>query len=114
MKPTIEILGRLNKDSAKNTNEAFTRVYRYMLRPDLYHLAYRHLYANQGAATKGIDEDTADAFGEEKISRIIERLKNGSYTPSPSRRTYIKKANGKQRPLGIPTFTDKLVQELPE
>lgn len=113
MKSTVEILGRLNRNSAKNANEVFTRVYRYLLRPDLYHLAYKNLYANNGAATRGIDNDTADGFGEEKINHIIEQLKDGSFTPSPVRRTYIKKkANStKMRPLGIPTFTDKLVQE---
>lgn len=112
MLPTTEVLERIRRNSTKNKEEAFTRLYRYMLRPDLYYIAYKNLYANQGASTKGVDEDTADGFGEEKISKIIKSLADETYTPKPARRTYIKKANGKMRPLGIPSFTDKLVQEV--
>ena len=112
MQPTMEILEKIKKNSAKNKEEVFTRLYRYMLRPDLYYAAYKNLYANNGAATKGVNDDTADGFGEETVKRIIQSLSDESYTPSPVRRTYLKKANGKMRPLGIPTFTDKLVQEV--
>ena len=111
MKPTMEILAKLRKNSKKNQTEVFTRLFRYLLRPDLYFVAYKNLYANQGAGTEGVDKDTADGFSEEKVEQIIERLKNQSYHPKPVRRIHIQKANGKLRPLGIPTFTDKLVQE---
>jgi group II intron reverse transcriptase/maturase len=112
MQPTTEILGKIRRNSARNGDEVFTRLYRYMLRPDMYYLAYKNLYANNGAATKGVDDDTADGFSEEKISNIIKSLEDESYSPKPARRTYIRKASGKMRPLGIPTFTDKLVQEV--
>jgi len=113
MKPTIEILENIRKNSTKNNEEIFTRLFRYMLRPDLYHLAYRNLYANSGAATQGINSDTADGFSEDKINAIIKSLSNETYCPKPVRRTYIQKKNSeKLRPLGIPTFTDKLVQEV--
>ena len=114
MKPTTEILVNISKNSSKNKNEIFTRLYRYILRPDLYFVAYKNLYANQGAATQGVNNDTADGFGKEKIERIIKSLADESYQPKPVRRTYIqKKGNSKKlRPLGIPTFTDKLVQEV--
>jgi group II intron reverse transcriptase/maturase len=112
MQPTIEILERVKQNSEKNKDEIFTRLYRYMLRPDLYFIAYKNLYANKGASTKGVDDDTADGFSKDKVDRIIKKLTDESYTPNPSRRTYIKKSNGKMRPLGIPTFTDKLVQEV--
>ena len=112
MQPTMEILERIKKNSKENKDEVFTRLYRYMLRPDLYYIAYKNLYANNGAATEGVNNDTADGFSEEKIIKIIDSLRNESYQPKPSRRTYRKKANGKMRPLGIPTFTDKLVQEV--
>ena len=112
MKPTIEILENISKNSEQNKDEIFTRLYRYMLRPDIYYVAYKNLYANSGAATKGIDNDTADGFCEKKVNIIIKSLSDETYKPKPSRRTYIKKANGKMRPLGIPTFTDKLVQEV--
>lgn len=112
MIPTLEILGNIRKNSTKNKDEVFTRLYRYMQREDLYYQAYQNLYANNGASTKGIDDDTADGFGKEKICGIIECLQNETYQPNPVRRTYIEKKNGKLRPLGIPTFTDKLVQEV--
>lgn len=112
MKPTMEILARISQNSSKNKEEVFTRLYRYLLRPDIYYEAYRNLYANSGAATKGVNEDTADGFSEAKINRIIKSLETETYQPKPARRTYIQKANGKMRPLGIPTFTDKLVQEV--
>ena len=64
------------------------------------------------ASTQGINEDTADGFSKAKIEKIIKMLADETYTPHPTRRTYIQKANGKMRPLGIPTFTDKLVQEV--
>jgi len=112
MKPTMAILERINKNSQKNKDEAFTRLYRYLLRPDIYYVAYQNLYANKGASTKGVSDDTADGFSEEKIKKIIQSLKNGTYYPQPVRRMYIAKKNSKKmRPLGIPTFTDKLIQE---
>lgn len=112
MKPTIDILENVKRNSTRNKDEVFTRLYRYLLRPDLYYIAYQNLYANNGAATKGINGDTADGFSKEKINNIIKSLADDSYVPNPVRRTYIKKQNGKMRPLGIPTFTDKLVQEV--
>ena len=85
-----------------------------MLRPDLYYLAYNKLYRNKGAATKGVDDDTADGFSEEKINKIIQSLADETYMPKPVRREYIpkKRSSTKKRPLGLPSFTDKLVQEV--
>ena len=112
MKPTMEILERINQNSLKNKNEIFTRLFRYLLREDLYFVAYKNLYANNGASTKGVDDDTADGFSVEYIRKIIKSLEDNTYSPKPVRRTYIEKSNGKMRPLGIPTFTDKIVQEV--
>lgn len=112
MKPTIEILAKISQNSSTNKEEVFTRLYRYLLRQDIYFIAYQNLYANSGAATKGVNGDTADSFSEDKINKIIKVLTDETYQPNPVRRTYITKSNGKQRPLGIPTFTDKLVQEV--
>lgn len=108
----MEILERTKKNSETNKEEVFTRLYRYLLRPDLYFIAYKKLYSNNGASTKGVNDDTADGFSEDKIAKIIASLADESYMPNPSRRTYLKKVNGKMRPLGIPTFTDKLIQEV--
>ena len=112
MKPTMEILTKLRKNSKEHKDEAFTKLFRYLLRPDIYFIAYQHLYNNKGANTKGINDDTADGFSEESINNIIESLQNETYQPKPVRRIYIKKSNGKMRPLGLPTFTDKIVQEI--
>lgn len=114
MKPTIEILEKISENSRNNKEEIFTRLYRYLLRPDLYYVAYKNLYANKGSATKGVNDDTADGFSEEKISKIIALLADETYLPKPVRREYIpkKQNSSKKRPLGIPTFTDKLVQEV--
>ena len=114
MKPTTEILARISQNSLANKEEVFTKLYRYLLRPDIYFVAYKNLYANNGAATKGVNEDTADGFSEAKIDSIIKALADESYQPMPVRRTYIQKKNNRKklRPLGIPTFADKLVQEV--
>ena len=114
MKPTTEILARISQNSLANKEEVFTKLYRYLLRPDIYFVAYKNLYANNGAATKGVTEDTADGFSEAKIDSIIKALADETYQPMPVRRTYIQKKNNRKklRPLGIPTFTDKLVQEV--
>lgn len=112
MKPTTEILERIRKSSSNHKDGVFTRLYRYLLREDAYIMAYKNLYANQGAATKGTDNDTADGFGKEYIDKIISELSGGTYEPKPVRRTHIPKKNGKQRPLGIPSFRDKIVQDI--
>ena len=111
MNPTSEILERINKCSTDHPDGVFTRLYRYLLREDIYYAAYQKLYSNNGATTPGADADTADGFGKEYIQQLISELADGSYTPKPVRRVYIQKANGKMRPLGIPSFRDKLLQE---
>ena len=76
MNPTTEILKRISRSSADHKDGVFTRLYRYLLREDVYYTAYKNLYANQGAATKGIDDDTADGFGKEYITKIIFWIKD--------------------------------------
>ena len=112
MKPTSEILERINKCSTDHPDGVFTRLYRYLLREDMYYVAYQKLYSNQGAVTPGTDNDTADGFSKEYVQRLITELADGSFVPKPVRREYIPKANGKLRPLGIPSFRDKLLQEV--
>lgn len=111
MKPTSEILERIAKSSTEHKDGVFTRLYRYLLREDIYYAAYQKLYANRGATTKGIDDDTADGFSAHYIKELIHDLENGIYRANPVRREYIPKKNGKMRPLGIPSFRDKLLQE---
>ena len=112
MKPTSMILERIAKSSTEHKDGVFTRIYRYLLREDIYFAAYQKLYANKGATTKGIDNDTADGFSSKYVNDLIQELKNGTYQANPVRRVYIEKKNGKLRPLGIPSFKDKLLQEV--
>ena len=65
--------------------------------------AYQNIYSSQGNMTAGTDGKTIDAMSIERIDRLIASLKDESYKPSPSRRVYIPKKNGKKRPLGIPS-----------
>ncbi len=112
MKPTSEILKRIYGISMCHSQAIFTRLFRYLLREDIYFKAYENLYANKGAATKGSDDDTADGFSLEYVRKIIKEIKELTYQPKPVRRTYIQKRNGKLRPLGVPSFRDKLVQDV--
>ncbi len=111
MKPTSDVLERIQKNSKEYPDGVYTKLYRYLLREDIYLTAYQNLYANAGSATKGTDDDTADGFGKEYVEETIRQLKSLEYQPKPVRRTYIPKHNGKMRPLGIPSFRDKLIQD---
>jgi group II intron reverse transcriptase/maturase len=86
-------------------------LYRQLFNPDVYLRGYGRLAQNQGAMTKGSTPETVDGMSMEKIDTIIEALRFERFRWTPVRRTYIPKANGKKRPLGVPTWTDKLVQE---
>ncbi|GGJ57380.1 reverse transcriptase/maturase family protein [Virgibacillus salexigens] len=105
------ILGILEKNT-KRENYVFQNLYKILYNPDMYLNAYSKLYPNQGNMTQGTDGGTIDGLGLKIIYDLINDLKNESYKPSPSRRIYIPKANGKLRPLGIPSFRDKLLQEV--
>lgn len=96
---------------AKSEQYVFERLYRNLYNPEFYLEAYAKIYPNKGSNTKGITEDTIDGMSLKRIERLIETLRDQTYHPKPVRRTYIPKKNGKLRPLGIPTFEDKLVQE---
>jgi group II intron reverse transcriptase/maturase len=89
-----------------------TQLYRQMFNRDLYLLAYGNVYSNQGAMTPGASEETADGMTEDKIDQIIELMRYERYRFSPARRIYIPKKNGKLRPPGLPSWTDKLVGEV--
>ena len=85
--------------------------YRQLYNRDLYLHAYGRIYRNDGAMTSGVTAETVDAMSLEKIDGIINALRREEYRWSPARRTHIPKKGGKKRPLGLPTWTDKLVQE---
>jgi len=91
----------------------FQRLYRNLYNPDFYLEAYNNIYANAGSMTAGSDGATMSNMSLSRINKIIETMKDHSYTPNPARREYIKKKHSnKKRPLGIPSADDKLVQEV--
>jgi len=89
-----------------------TQLYRQMFNGDLYLLAYGNIYSNKGAMTPGASAETADGMSEEKIGQIIGLMRHERYRFSPARRVYIPKKNGKLRPLGLPSWSGKLVGEV--
>lgn len=112
MQKAEAVLSILSQKSVQNKEYVFDRLYRNLFNPDFYRLAYSNIYANEGNMTAGIDDETIDGFNIEKVNTVIAELRQETYRPKPVRRTYIPKKNGRLRPLGIPSFTDKLVQEV--
>ena len=89
------------------------RVYRLLFNPNLYLTAYAKIYRNAGAMTPGSTTETVDGMSIPKIEAIIGALRCERYRWRPARRVYIEKPNSnKKRPLGLPTFSDKLLQEV--
>ena len=111
MRSPKTVLENLQRHSLDKSYK-YERLYRNLYNHDFYLLAYQNVYANKGAMTPGIDGLTLDGYGNERINKLIDTLKDRSYQPSPARRRYIPKKNGKMRPLGIPSANDKLVQEV--
>jgi len=87
-------------------------LYRQLFNPQLYLLAYGRIYANKGATTPRASGETVDGMSRDKIDRIIDAMRHERYRFSPAKRVYIPKKNGKRRPLGLPTWSDKLVGEV--
>lgn len=111
MRNPEKVLNSLTQHS-KNSEYKYERLYRILFNREMFLAAYQKIYANIGNMTKGSDKNTVDGMSIKRIDDLIELLKNESYQPQPSRRTYIPKKNGKRRPLGIPSFNDKLIQEV--
>jgi len=88
------------------------RLYRQLFNPQLFLMAYGKLYSNRGAMTPGVTGETVDGMSLAKIGAIIGALRAERYRWQPVKRVYIPKKNGKKRPLGLPTWSDKLVAEV--
>ena len=87
-------------------------LYRQLFNPQMYLIAYGRLYSNKGAMTPGADGETADGMSLAKIERVIDALRHERYRFQPARRVRIPKKNGGTRPLGMPSWSDKLVGEV--
>jgi group II intron reverse transcriptase/maturase len=104
------VLGVLRERGGKGL--PCNELYRQMFNPSLYLLAYGRIYSNAGAMTPGPTQETADDMSMGKIEAIIDAMRHERYRFSPVRRTYIPKKSGKLRPLGLPSWSDKLVGEV--
>ena len=101
----LKVLGERGKEG-----KCLERLYRQLFNPGIYELAYSQIYANPGATTNGTSKDTMDGMSKSRIDKIIQKVKTETYKWSPVRRTYIPEADGRKRPLGIPSGNDKLLQ----
>ncbi|MCA1671013.1 MAG: maturase, partial [Actinobacteria bacterium] len=110
MQSAETVLGVLRERGRRGMS--LDEIYRQLFNPALYLLAYGRIYSNKGAMTPGSTPETVDGMSMGKIGRIIDAIRHERYRFSPARRVYIPKKNGKMRPLGLPSWSDKLVGEV--
>jgi group II intron reverse transcriptase/maturase len=110
MQKAEQILQAMRKLGEKRL--PLTRIYRTLFSEDLFLAAYGKVYRNQGALTPGTENDTVDGMSLKRIHTLIEQLRYERLPIRPSRRVQIPKKSGGPRPLSIPNFTEKLVQEV--
>ena len=93
-----------------NPERSFEKIYRVISTETWLTEAWKRIRQNKGSKTAGVDGQTKNDVDETLITRLAEKLQKGEYKPTPVRRVNIPKANGKVRPLGIPTIQDRIVQ----
>jgi RNA-directed DNA polymerase len=109
-----EMQKKLSRKAEKSPNHKFENLYGLLCNEAWLRVAHQSVSTNQGRETAGIDGQRRSNFNEdleENLHRLSEELKAKTFEPTPVRRVYIPKANGKKRPLGIPTIADRIVQE---
>ncbi|MHB8061761.1 MAG: group II intron reverse transcriptase/maturase [Ruminiclostridium sp.] len=106
-----EITDKLYTDS--KANKAFNSLMPYIANRQNILLAYRNIKRNDGSTTPGVDGLTIKDIEKWPENRLVNTVQSklAWYKPKPVRRKEIPKPNGKTRPLGIPTFIDRLVQQ---
>ena len=111
MRSPERVLNSLSEHS-NDASYKFERLYRILFNEEMFYVAYQRIYAKEGNMTKGSDGQNIDNMSLKRIEKLIDTLKDETYQPQPSKRVYIPKKNGKKRSLGVPTFNDKLIQEV--
>jgi len=103
---------RLLVKNESNQKMISRNLYHDMFNEEYYKNAYESIKSRGSSMTPGSDKETFDGLSTEKIKGIIESLKDRSFQFKPSKRITIMKPDGKERNLGIPSATDKLVQRV--
>jgi group II intron reverse transcriptase/maturase len=112
MKNVSEEMKHLHELAKRTTKQIRKPLWKLLTSPEWLAQAWEQIRRNQGSQTAGVDSTTATDVDMNLIHKLAEELKTGRYRPQPVRRVYIPKANGKTRPLGIPTITDRIVQQV--
>lgn len=106
-----EEIKHLHKLADNDSGKRFNHLWKNLISVEWLAQAWEQIRRNKGSRTAGVDKMTDEAIDLELIHKLAEKLKRGSYRPKPVRRVLIPKANGKTRPLGIPTLEDRIVQQ---
>ncbi len=108
----LKRLGVIRELSWKNPRWKHRDLFRLLRKDDIWIAAYANIKRNQGTLTPGVSVDTMDGMGLKRLKKIQNEVLVERYQFQPVKQTWIPKTNGKKRPLGIPTPSDKLVQEV--
>lgn len=103
--------GAADEMKLEQENNKFVNLYKLICSKDLLIQAYRNIRVNRGGMTPGVDKKTLDGISDKYFDDLVEVLTTEKFKFTSVKRIYIPKANGKTRPLGIPTSRDKIVQE---
>jgi group II intron reverse transcriptase/maturase len=106
----IHRLHRLVRLAKADLNKRFDRLFREVTKTDFLMFAFEQIKDNKGSGTPGVDGLTKHDWSDAHAEALARSLQDGTYVPTPVRRVYIPKKSGKLRPLGIPTFSDRVVQ----
>ena len=108
------VLSRLRTLRERNKKNPLARnkdLYKLLASEDFIGAAYQSIKSKYGNRTPGTDGETLDEYSKEIVQKVVTALKDQSWQFKPVRRKYIPKANGKLRPLGIPSPRDKVIQQ---
>ena len=102
----------LKQLSSFKESQRVNDIYCNLYNPEFYKIAYNNISSRPSNMTPASDGSTVDGMSEERINKLIQSLRDKTYQPTPLRVVNIPKKNGGSRKVGIPSFNDKLVQEI--